>query len=175
MQLLLDRGADINTKNGNGETALFSAATHRHETIVQLLLDRGADIDVKNCNGETALQLAIQKEWLQIVWILLKKGAAIDDEDQGRVLHKAVMWGDDVLVVFLLEKGTDINVKNVEGQSALQVAIAKERRRMIKILVEKGAAIEEEDRRKIRKYLEDNGEEIDDDCSIYSLPSISCT
>ena len=53
--LLLDRGADINLKNNDGETALMEASSSGHTEIVSLLLDRGADVNVKDNDGGTAL------------------------------------------------------------------------------------------------------------------------
>lgn len=46
MQILLDRGADVNTKGGFCGNALQAAADGGHEKVVQMLLDQGADISV---------------------------------------------------------------------------------------------------------------------------------
>lgn len=45
---LLDGGANIELKDGNGYTPLFIAAIYNQEKCFELLLDRGADI--KACN-----------------------------------------------------------------------------------------------------------------------------
>ncbi len=41
-RILLDRGANINAKNDDGETALMIAADEGHTVIAQLLRDAGA-------------------------------------------------------------------------------------------------------------------------------------
>jgi hypothetical protein len=57
--LLLDGGADVNARTGEGETALHWAAGNGATEMVQLLLDRGAWVNVQDDNhGHTALHLA---------------------------------------------------------------------------------------------------------------------
>jgi ankyrin repeat protein len=51
---LLDRGADINAKDKDGDTAIIGAAFWGHLDVVTLLLEKGADINAKNKDGETA-------------------------------------------------------------------------------------------------------------------------
>ncbi len=48
VQLLLDRGADINAVDYNGDTAMHGAAEGGFPTVVQLLADRGADANIWN-------------------------------------------------------------------------------------------------------------------------------
>jgi hypothetical protein len=45
MELLLDRGADINIRNNDNRTALYHAAFFGYEGCVSLLLNKGAAID----------------------------------------------------------------------------------------------------------------------------------
>ena len=58
MGLLLDRGADIDVKNNNGDTPIHEAAVNGNTDIVKLLLERGAAIDVKTDFGNTPIHLA---------------------------------------------------------------------------------------------------------------------
>ncbi|KAA0145905.1 hypothetical protein FNF29_08348 [Cafeteria roenbergensis] len=57
MELLLDRGADLDAKDHSGNTALLVAADRGHKDTVELLLDRGADLEAKNSAGKNALAL----------------------------------------------------------------------------------------------------------------------
>ena len=51
--LLLEAGADIDTQEQNGITALMLASLGGHTEIVRMLLEHGADIDVTDNEGMT--------------------------------------------------------------------------------------------------------------------------
>ena len=55
---VLDAGADVDARNGNGDTALHIAASRGLDDIVTILAERGAALDVRNENGQTPLGLA---------------------------------------------------------------------------------------------------------------------
>ena len=55
VELLLDRGADINIRWDFGRTALHEAAIYGRASVVELLLSRGVEADARDLNGETAL------------------------------------------------------------------------------------------------------------------------
>jgi Ankyrin repeats (3 copies) len=57
VQLLLDRGADINAPDVWGGTAIFVAAMAAGPEVVKLLISRGADVNA-NDDGVTALGFA---------------------------------------------------------------------------------------------------------------------
>src|SRR5277367_5111474 len=48
VKLLLEKGANVEYKSGNGCTALWWAAEKGHEAVVKLLLEKGADVEPKN-------------------------------------------------------------------------------------------------------------------------------
>ena len=60
--LLLERGADPNATNNDGNAPLHVAAFLCHADIVELLLDRGASIEQKNNRGETAVD-TVSTRW----------------------------------------------------------------------------------------------------------------
>ncbi|KAH0537212.1 hypothetical protein FGG08_005991, partial [Glutinoglossum americanum] len=61
VQQLLEKGADVNAKDGyHKKPALHWAAQDGHEAVVRLLLEKGADVNAKNSYENTALHWAAQ-------------------------------------------------------------------------------------------------------------------
>ena len=58
MQLLLDRGADVNAVDGAGMTPLHGAAQKGLDEVVQYLADHGAKLDIKDKRDRTPLDIA---------------------------------------------------------------------------------------------------------------------
>lgn len=53
VELLLEHGIDVDTKDGRGSTALLYATQRSHVDVINLLLKYGADPSVVNQDGET--------------------------------------------------------------------------------------------------------------------------
>lgn len=85
VQMLLDRGADVNLGTVYGKTALVEASARGHAQIVQMLLDRGADVNKRGEFNPSALNVASKKGHTQIVQMLLDRGADITDIAKGYV------------------------------------------------------------------------------------------
>jgi len=58
VEMLLQRGADVNLQNIVGVTALMLAVRYGLERVFELLLQRGAEINKQNSYGDTALMFA---------------------------------------------------------------------------------------------------------------------
>ena len=126
VQLLLNRGTDIEARNLDRETALHIAAKMGHEQIVHLLLDRGADIEAKKLNSETALHVAAKMGHEQIVHLLLDRGADIEAKNGylETALHLATLKGDDKIMNLLLDRGADVDAKDKGLRTASQIAFS---------------------------------------------------
>src|SRR5581483_5057182 len=53
IRLLLEKGADIEARDEQGQTPLIRAAADAQTGIVKLLLEKGADIEAKDTSGAT--------------------------------------------------------------------------------------------------------------------------
>jgi ankyrin repeat protein len=51
VELLLDKGANVNAQGGGYGNALYAASVEGHEKIVELLLDKGANVSVNGQEG----------------------------------------------------------------------------------------------------------------------------
>jgi hypothetical protein len=72
---LLDLGADVNTANSVGATALMAATFRGNAELVTFLLDKHADINQASSPGKTALIYAAQYNHPDLIKLLLKRGA----------------------------------------------------------------------------------------------------
>jgi len=80
IELLLDRGADINTQGGFYGTALQAAAWIGLQEIVQLLLEHGAEVNTQGGFCGNALLAAIAgNNGKEIAKLLLSRGAKISE------------------------------------------------------------------------------------------------
>jgi len=88
----LASGADVNSRDDDGETPLMRAADDGHTAIVETLLKSGADVNAIDEDGETALMMAAEEGHAQIVKLLLDAGANANakDEDGETALQKAL-------------------------------------------------------------------------------------
>jgi len=67
---LLDRGANINARGYNGNSALHFAAANGRLEVVQYLIEKGADKEAKNSNGHKAVDLANYGGYREVVNLL---------------------------------------------------------------------------------------------------------
>lgn len=75
VERLLKRGANIEARDDNGQTALIHAARNGNTEIVGLLLKRGADTEAENDHGQTALMIATDLGEKEIADLLREFGA----------------------------------------------------------------------------------------------------
>ena len=72
---LLEAGANINSLDRYGQTAIMKAAHKGHLQVVRLLVERGADLDHTAKFGLSALMLAVITDHPEVVELLVASGA----------------------------------------------------------------------------------------------------
>lgn len=75
VDILLERGADVNVPDDKGSTPLHYAALHNQRDILITLLDHHADVNHANSAGQTALHIAVAQHNVVNAQILLDRGA----------------------------------------------------------------------------------------------------
>jgi ankyrin repeat protein len=135
VQVLLERGAEVNTQQFRGQTALMWAAAEGHADVVKLLLANGADAALSSTastkperrppGGMTALLFAARQGRLEAVRALLDGGADVNKAgaDNTSPLLIAILNGHYDLASLLMERGADPNVADANGRTALYAAI----------------------------------------------------
>ena len=120
VELLLDKGAEVNVRAKNGSTALMWAATLDRGELVKLLIARDAEMTL-----HIAAMLGNVTEIQKIVHTA--KDVNSRDSQGWTPLMYASWKGNSDVVNLLLEKGADINVQRKDGSTALLDAIGRGR------------------------------------------------
>jgi ankyrin repeat protein len=146
--LLLEHNANINLRNGQGQTALHKTSLHGYPNIIPLILNHGADVDAQDNDGSTPLHLVIsnvlpwdaEHDAKQAVGVLLEHGADINlrNHEGQTALHKASRRDDIDVVHLILKHGPDVNALDNNGSTPLDLAISV---RAVGLLLEHGANI----------------------------------
>jgi ankyrin repeat protein len=74
-ELLLAKGAKIDTAGDNGKTALHLAAMDGSKSMIELLIDRGAALNAADKYGNSPLKLSLENDRIEASEILRKRGA----------------------------------------------------------------------------------------------------
>lgn len=72
--MLLEKGADINFRNGKGKTALIEAAQKGHFFVVKYLLQQGADVSILDNEFKTALVYSADNGRTDLVQLFQETG-----------------------------------------------------------------------------------------------------
>ncbi|CAG9833093.1 unnamed protein product [Diabrotica balteata] len=172
---LLHKGADINTANVDGLTALHQACIDDNLDMVEFLVENGADVNRGDNEGWTPLHATASCGFLSIAKYLIEKGAhvaavnndgqlALDiaesqkmegllrEEIEDRGIDCEAARNEEELVMlrdakdWLATKSSLVNVPHPKnGATPLHVACAKGYADVIKILLQCGADIDAQD------------------------------
>jgi ankyrin repeat protein len=93
-QLLLEWGADVNARDGDGNTALMVAAEYASAGQAKLLLKWDADVHIRNADGNTALMIAAYYGHSEMVSLLLGAGADVNAVNHAG--KTALQWVRDI-------------------------------------------------------------------------------
>lgn len=156
---LLKAGANVNTVDKKGETALMKAAMFKSSSykiptevaaekkinaeIFKALADyKKTKVNITNKDGKTALIMAIEHGKPELAEFLIRKtntDVNVIDKSGVTALMVAAYRGYDKLVKLLLEKANCVNVADADGDTALMRAASAGNYAIVKMLLEKGA------------------------------------
>ena len=120
--LLSNPKIDVDLSNKSGETPLMMASIQGNLPLVQtLVLKNKAMVDQI---GWTPLHYACAKGHLEVTQFLISNGAIVDSVSLNATtpLMMAVQSGNERLVKLLLDKGADLQLRNSQGLSAIDIA-----------------------------------------------------
>ncbi len=116
---LIELGANSNTKDKNGSTALMQAVYLGDISIIEVLIALGANVNSQNNYDNSALRIASSSNYANIVNLLLANGADINNST---ALMSAIKSGHYDTVKLLLEQGVDVNTQDSNQDTALILA-----------------------------------------------------
>jgi truncated hemoglobin YjbI len=130
LRLLLEFGADVETKDAGGHNPLYRVANgagreEEGRAAVELLIGHGANVNqVTGVGGMTPLHMAARRGTVVIAEVLLSVGAQVEARDtKGETpLRRAVNCGNEGVVRLLLAHGADPLSQDRHGRSVLDAA-----------------------------------------------------
>ncbi|PVD33400.1 hypothetical protein C0Q70_04656 [Pomacea canaliculata] len=154
--VLLRRGARVDILNNDKYTVLhmlalyLRPATEKCTNIFSLLKPGCLNIDARDSRGNTTLQLAVKEGNTEVAEKLLNIGARADvlDENGGTVLHTMATQNHEYTSSLLKQAiacGAGLEMKNLEGNTALHVAAKLDNWDTVDKLIANGAVVTEHD------------------------------
>ncbi|KAL9039167.1 MAG: hypothetical protein Q9180_002691 [Flavoplaca navasiana] len=142
---LLDFGADVNTKDIFGGTALHGACQGHQPAVVERLLERGSNVNERNDQGETALHLAARLDHIGIVKSLISYKSENNIQALYGVspLMKAIHSGGTSSALFLIQHGAATGITDINGIKALHLASARANVSLVRRLVNESTSVEQ--------------------------------
>ena len=167
VELLLSRGAKLDTVDCFGRTPLSTAVDRGLFPIVESLLQKGALSNITAKDGRTLFSRAVEKGCEPVVRLLLEHGAdpnsplrfaphksyekivelllnwglkadTVDDHGETPLLN-AIHGENRPVVELLLGRGAQINTKNESGWTPISLAFQNADESILRLLLERGA------------------------------------
>ena len=137
LRALLEQGAEVNEREGDGATALHWASYWDDLESADLLIRAGADVNAANDLGATPLWLTAENGSVAMARRLLDAGA---DPNATLLLGETVVMtaagsGSADLVELLVSKGADVNARAARGQTALLWAASERHSAVVEVLL----------------------------------------
>ena len=143
VRMLIHKGADVNTKDKEGKTALLKASENGAIHCLDLLIQSGAVVNEYTESGTTALTIAAKNGHSQCLDLLLKAGADVNGKDAPRntALNKAFEFKQTECIEVLLHAEADVNIANNKSITPLIYSAQNDYSNFIKALLEAGANV----------------------------------
>jgi len=137
-RVLLERGADTETRDNSDCSPLELASIYGHVEAVQVLLEHGADVNAQDKDNYTPLYFASDNGQAAAARVLLEHNADPKAKCQNNEtpLHRARNEG---VARVLLEYGADTNARDRNNSTPLHKALARGRTEVARVLLGNGA------------------------------------
>ena len=149
VKMLIDAGADVNIKNKDNETALYSLLhydeTKKRVEIAKELIKAGTDLNLKPHGNHTALHYASKNNKEEIAKALIDGGADLNVRDkEGNTPLNVITFQNSRIAKALIDAGADVNIGNNDGLTPLHRIMWSPE--IIQALVDAGANVDVKDK-----------------------------
>ena len=132
LNLLIDRGAEVNEGDKNGDPALNWATFYGCIPNIQLLLARGADLSIESKHGN-AVDVGLRLWHADSVMEVFRKASFYDQDKKAEKIWSSIKAGD------LIVRVKDPNMTDVLGTPILQLAAEMGNLKLVQQLLSQGA------------------------------------
>ncbi|KAM7258164.1 hypothetical protein ACFE04_013905 [Oxalis oulophora] len=159
---LLKGGADPNEVATDGRTAMHIAASKGQEHCVVLLLEFGADPNCKvrtkvlttvifpvDSEGSVPLWEALLGGHKSIAKLLADNGAVLSYGDVGKFACTSVEQNNFDLLKEIINYGGDVTMADIDGTTALHMAVTEGNTEMVRFLLDQGADIDKQSQHRL--------------------------
>lgn len=140
-KLLLEQGADFESRNHQGQTPLHIAAQCGYSELVTLLLLHGADPNAIDIDGWSPLWAACFQGHLENVKALLANGADVElatAKGNSTPLRAACLKGSLDVVKLLLAHGANYTTSGYDGSLPFHTAAGQGHAHIVEYFIEEG-------------------------------------
>jgi ankyrin repeat protein len=143
VQLLSQRGADVDAPDSSGRSVLVSAVERGDLPAIDRIIAGGARLEA-SARGADLLAIAVERKRAELVGPLLDRG--VDPrKPPTRALWLLIDRGDDANALMLIRRGADVNHGDGRGQTLLTRALFRKRWEVAEALAEGGASLKPPD------------------------------
>ncbi len=140
--VLLEKGANPNIRNANGETAIYNAIKSDSTSTIDLLLQKGAQKNARDYLGNTPLHACVRWDSKNSAMKLIQWKVDLNVQNlAGKTpLAQAARSARIAMVTLLTENGANIDATDATGKTILIDAIQSGNLEIVNYLVKKGAS-----------------------------------
>ena len=147
VRLLVEHNAIVNVQDEKGNTPLHQYLKEGDENLCRLLLEHNADVNIQDNNGYTALHQAVINGVVNLIGLLLEHKADVNIQSElgFTPLHLSALSSHKAcnkILDLLLQHGVqNIDIRDEDGRTALQMAVRCRNTQAVKKLVDLGADV----------------------------------